>query len=397
MLPNQNVHADESLIIKVSAKPQNNTKIDKAKKMAYKDSTNDISARSLTKKMARQDKWVPVLPVVIRKKGLDIFHDSPLSGHLSVKSTLQIFKSQMYWDRVNSKVRKYFKICNRCKWSYALNAKPYGKMISPELPRQSHLDCNREGPLVKIGRCRRNEYISICLRAFSKAVHFLPLRKATALKIKSLLHSWIFIKNGFLAELNTDSGSQSVSFFFKNLWKSMNIEHETFSPYHQQSSLVGSYIKIPKCRFQANREESRSEWDMNLQVLEMANFNLLTGFTPAKIYLEGQLSFALDRGLSHLQRLDPVSRKEIMVTPEEICRAITVTREDIKQSREANKELYDKKKRDRNFVTGYSVLITNRKLLPKSMMNTQKLMKRSMGHFEPGEAELTYKILTRRT
>ena len=402
VLPSQDVHADKSPIIIASAKPKKKTKTDRAQKKAPKDSTNVISAKSLAKKIARQYKWVPVIPVSLRKKVLYIFHDSPFSGHLSVTSTLQRIKSRMYWDGVNSDVRKYCRECDVCQRSKAPNAKPYGKMMSAEPPSQSHqtVYCDLVGPLVKTGGGRLNEYILVCVCALSKWVHFLPLRKATASKIKELLINWVFTKNGFPSKLITDNGSQFVSDLFKNFCESMNIEHETSSPYHQQSNLAERYIKILKSMLQAYTEESQTAWDENLQALAMAintSVNSSTGLTPADIHLGRQLPFAFDREFSHLERLDPATRKEeIRMLPEKIRKAVIFARENIKKSQEANKELYDKKRRDHDFKTGDKVLIKNHELSNKSKKKTQKLMKRFIGPFELGEAknDLTFEILT---
>ena len=366
-----------------------------------KDSTTPITGKSIRKKIAKTYKYVPVMPVSLRKKALYMFHDAPTAGHLSATATIKRITERMYWDGQNADIRRYCRECDICQRTKSANFKPYGKMEKPEPPSyQFHtVYVDIVGPLPKTGGGRLNEFILVSVDALSKWCTFQALRTATTSKIKELLVKNVFTLMGFPEVIVSDCGSQFLSKMFEEFCTSMNIKHRTSSPYHQQANLSERYVKTLKAMLQAYADENHTSWDQELHNLAMAlntSVNSSTGLTPAELNMGRQLQFTFDREFSQLDQVDDATRiQELKLLPEKMRKAIAFARENIKKAQEVNKKYYDRKRQDHSFKTGDKVLIKNHEVSSKAKKRTKKMLPVWIGPFELGEQknELTFELL----
>ncbi|XP_076049290.1 uncharacterized protein LOC143029963 [Oratosquilla oratoria] len=152
-----------------------------------------------------------MLPRVYRKEVLRLGHDSPLSGHLGVRKTLDRIWQHFYWPGIRRDVAQHCRTCHTCQ----LVGKPNQPVpVAPLKPIPvgeepfAKVIVDIVGPLPKTAR--GHEYILTLMDTFSRYPEAIPLRKVRA---KVVLHELIsfFTKWGLPRELQTDQGSVFLS------------------------------------------------------------------------------------------------------------------------------------------------------------------------------------------
>ncbi|XP_076053551.1 uncharacterized protein LOC143032568 [Oratosquilla oratoria] len=176
-----------------------------------------------------------MLPRVYRKEVLRLGHDSPLSGHLGVRKTLDRIWQHFYWPGIRRDVAQHCRTCHTCQ----LVGKPNQPVpVAPLKPIPvgeepfAKVIVDIVGPLPKTAR--GHEYILTLIDTFSRYPEAIPLRKVRA---KVVLHELIsfFTKWGLPRELQTDQGSVFLSREVVQSLGALGITKVMSSAYHPQS------------------------------------------------------------------------------------------------------------------------------------------------------------------
>ncbi|XP_076032451.1 uncharacterized protein LOC143020172 [Oratosquilla oratoria] len=212
-----------------------------------------------------------MLPRVYRKEVLRLGHDSPLSGHLGVRKTLDRIWQHFYWPGVRRAVAQQCRTCHTCQ----LVGKPNQPVpVAPLKPIPvgeepfAKVIMDIVGPLPKTARGR--EYILTLMDTFSRYPEAMPLRKVRA---KVVLHELIsfFMKWGLPRELQTDQGSVFLSREIVQILGALGITKVTSSAYHPQSQgALERYHQTLKKMLRKWCLENDTGWDQALPYLLFA-------------------------------------------------------------------------------------------------------------------------------
>ena len=100
---------------------------------------------------------------VLCTKLLELYHDSPISGHLGVKKTIELIRRACYWNLLEKDVSNWVGSCVTCQKNKSSTQKPIGLLKSIETPSRNweviHLDFI--GPLPVSGRSKFDTILTI--------------------------------------------------------------------------------------------------------------------------------------------------------------------------------------------------------------------------------------------
>ncbi|XP_076031946.1 uncharacterized protein LOC143019850 [Oratosquilla oratoria] len=212
-----------------------------------------------------------MLPRVYRKEVLRLGHDSPLSGHLGVRKTLDRIWQHFYWPGIRRDVAQHCRTCHTCQ----LVGKPNQPVpVAPLKPIPvgeepfAKVVVDIVGPLPKTAR--GHEYILTLMDTFSRYPEAIPLRKVRA---KVVLHELIscFTKWGLPRELQTDQGSVFLSREVMQSLGALGITKVTSRAYHPQSQCaLERYHQTLKTMLRKWCLENDTGWDQALPYLLFA-------------------------------------------------------------------------------------------------------------------------------
>ncbi|XP_076052821.1 uncharacterized protein LOC143032237 [Oratosquilla oratoria] len=212
-----------------------------------------------------------MLPRVYRKEILQLGHDSPLSGHLGVRKTLDRIWQHFYWPGIRRDVAQHCRTCHTCQ----LVGKPNQPVpVAPLKPIPvgeepfAKVIVDIVGPLPKTAR--GHEYILTLMDTFSRYPEAIPLRKVRA---KVVLHELIsfFTKWGLPRELQTDQGSVFLSREVMQSLGALGITKVTSSAYYPQSQgALERYHQTLKTMLKKWCLENYTGWDQALPYLLFA-------------------------------------------------------------------------------------------------------------------------------
>lgn len=92
------------------------------------------------------------------------------------------------------------------------------------------------------------------------------MNKGTAIVVKAILENLILV-HGPIRVLLMDQGTEYVNEIFRELWKNLNVDHQTTAPYHHQT--LGSMEKNHRFFNEYIRSyiKSANEWEPYLQYI----------------------------------------------------------------------------------------------------------------------------------
>ncbi|XP_076032468.1 uncharacterized protein LOC143020190 [Oratosquilla oratoria] len=305
-----------------------------------------------------------MLPRVYRKEVLRLGHDSPLSGHLGVRKTLDRIWQHFYWPGIRRDVAQHCRTCHTCQ----LVGKPNQPVpVAPLKPIPvgeepfAKVIVDIVGPLPKTAR--GHEYILTLMDTFSRYPEAIPLRKVRA---KVVLHELIsfFTKWGLPRELQTDQGSVFLSREVMQSLGALGITKVTSSAYHPQSQgALERYHQTLKTMLRKWCLENDTGWDQALPYLlfavrEVPNESL--GLSPFALVFGHEV-----RG--PLKVLKECLLKGHSSAPKDMSKSVTdmkgklaacweMARENLMSAQERMKRHYDRNAKIREFNPGDSVL-----------------------------------------
>lgn len=186
--------------------------------------------------------WRLVVPIEKRADVLKLCHDDPLSAHGGRHKTIDRVSREYYWPKMYGSITAYVRNCEVCRASKSSNMvqrAPMGDRINVNRPWQAlYVDFVGPFPRSKNGFV----YIFVVVDAFSKFVHILPMRVATAKGIIKFLENNIFLVFGVPDQIISDNGSQFISREYQNFLGSYNVH--TYSQNSMRNEYFETHIKV---------------------------------------------------------------------------------------------------------------------------------------------------------
>jgi len=177
---------------------------------------------------------IPIDPK-IQQKILELYHDSPISGHQGITGTEELVSRGYYWINMNNYIRDYIKGCKTCQRAKKKTVRGHGRLqplLKPEGPWQ-WTESNLVGPLPPL---RGGNAIYIVVDQFSKYTYFIPCTdKESAQSLAKLHERHVWSQEGLPRIHSTDRGPQFRAEFTKELYQSLGIDQRMSTAYHPQT------------------------------------------------------------------------------------------------------------------------------------------------------------------
>jgi transposase InsO family protein len=175
-----------------------------------------------------------VIPSSIRPHVLKQAHDSKLAGHSGLFKTHERIVEEFWWPGLSADITEHIKRCEPCNRADAHSkAADVGLQPLPLLsgPNQRvHIDMF--GPLK--GADGASKYVLVITDAFTKIVRLaITPDKSASTVVEAIIDNWINIF-AVPKTILSDQGKEFLNNLQAGLWKLLDVEHNTTTPYHPQ-------------------------------------------------------------------------------------------------------------------------------------------------------------------
>lgn len=169
-------------------------------------------------------------------KVIEVFHNSPISGHFGIRKTVLKLKQRYVWKYMRKMVRDYINKCDKClRNKQTKHIKE--EMIITESPNTGFetVEIDTVGPL-RISNGYR--YILNMQCELTKYVIAHPIETKDAKNIAKTLVEQFILRYGCFKNLKSDRGTEFNNELLKEICNLLNINQKFSTPYHHQS--IGS-------------------------------------------------------------------------------------------------------------------------------------------------------------
>ncbi|GFY08446.1 retrovirus-related Pol polyprotein from transposon 297 [Trichonephila clavipes] len=152
--------------------------------------------------------YIPKSP---REAIMQEFHDLPLAGHLGKRKTYLKLRDTCYFPYMRKYIFEYVSTCDRCQKFNYKNALPAGRLIPivSNYPNEI-VTLDLLGPY-SASRPERYRFLLVIADHFTKWSELIPLRKASAQAIASVLFENYISRYGAPISLISDNDPQFIS------------------------------------------------------------------------------------------------------------------------------------------------------------------------------------------
>lgn len=258
---------------------------------------NDILLINTEK--TREPHWRIVIPTDFIEPTLVECHSDILAGHGGFWKTYMRVKQQYCWTTMRHDIAKFIRNCEVCKAVKPTNQNEKGTMGSfrdPKAPWRS-ISIDFVGPLPRSKQ--GHKWILTVVDNFSKYVHIIPLRDATATLATKALERDIFLRFGVPQTVILDNGTQFKSKLFNEFIEKHKVTLHFTPNYHPQANPCEAANKVigTTIRCYLDKHQHR-EWDTIVYQIQCAINNTAhhsTNSTPFEIIFGRKMITAGDR------------------------------------------------------------------------------------------------------
>jgi len=155
---------------------------------------------------------VPICPLALRSKALNLAHNHPLSNHQGVQATISTLASRTFWPGLARDVDEYIRQCPQCQQTKTPAKFNLGRfnMETHKLESQvfSEIWCDLSGPYISNGKMK---YIFGIIDSLSKYIILLPTASKDASVLANLLIERVVCQYGIFRILHGDNDKSLVS------------------------------------------------------------------------------------------------------------------------------------------------------------------------------------------
>ncbi|KAG5727068.1 hypothetical protein E4T56_gene20327 [Termitomyces sp. T112] len=171
----------------------------------------------------------------IKRKILQLYHDSIPAGHPGRVNTLVLVAWNYYWPCMSEFVHRYVDGCEMCQRIKLRQQKPYGPLQPLEVPDGpwQHVSTDYIGPLPT---SRGYDMIQVVCDKATKHAHFLGahvMDDAAAMCNGFMERVWCL--HGTPKKVISDRGPQFVAHYVKRMWERLGIKPALSMAHHPQS------------------------------------------------------------------------------------------------------------------------------------------------------------------
>jgi hypothetical protein len=225
---------------------------------------------------------------------MNLYHDTPVSGHKGVKKTYAAMKVDLVWTNMEKDIAKYIGKCKTCQQykNYDNRKNPYKTTPIPSRCfDEISLDVVGPLPVTSSGM----KYILVIQDRLSRWISFLPMNNTSAeTTSRVFLKDWICVY-GPPKKILTDRGRNFVSAYFQGLAKLLGAKPVNTVAYRPQANGMNERTHRDLHFFLSTIMEGceRENWDTHLRMaawahnsavhsaLKISPYEMVTGVTPS--------------------------------------------------------------------------------------------------------------------
>lgn len=220
----------------------------------------------------------------IKKRLLELYHDSKLAGHKGQKATMERISRYYWWPRMGDFVNRYVEGCDICQRVKTRTHAPYGELQPLGVPEKPWTDVSYD-LITGLPDCEEKDAILNFVDRSTKQGHFIACRSDIDSKgVARLFVDWIIRLHGIPERIVSDRGTVFNSEFTKQWQRILGIKANLSTAYHPESDgqtervngIVEDYIRC----FTSWRQD---DWVELLSTAEFSYNNTVsesTGHTP---------------------------------------------------------------------------------------------------------------------
>jgi hypothetical protein len=214
-------------------------------------------------------------------------HDAIIAGHGGTFKTKERIAEQFWWPSMEADVAEHVKKCGPCNMADTRNPTTDTGLTPLPQPRNPnervHIDLF--GPLV--GSDKKSKFVFVATDAFTKIVRLAVIPdKSAPVVAQAITDNWINIF-GVMAVAVTDQGLEFNNKLQAAIWKILDVDHKTTTPYHPRcnaqveifNKTMGRYLRT----MLAQKGDTSADWELLIGPLMFAHntaVNKATRTTP---------------------------------------------------------------------------------------------------------------------
>ena len=249
-----------------------------------------------SKRTQHLDHYQLVLPDTMIKPVIQLYHDSPMSGHAGITDTLDRVKEHYFFQRMGPIITEYVRSCQDCQKHKMTKHHTKSGITAYPQPKQPFKvwQIGLFGPLPPSGQGL--DYVLTCIDMFSQYLVTIPLANKDTISVASAL-TQVFNKIGVCQTLISDMGSENISKCMKEVCRQLHIQQE-FTPSFVHSCL-GMCERSHKTLAERLTPYVNSKCNNWIEVLPSITFsfnqsvNATTGYSPHEIVFGQRPHFPL--------------------------------------------------------------------------------------------------------
>jgi hypothetical protein len=358
--------------------------------------SNFIQNEGIIYKLPPSGVKIPFIPSSLRQSVLQYFHDSPQSGHMGYRKTLERLLRRVFWFHLHDDVFSHVKSCHTCQLNKNPTTQPHGQLKSHVTQGPWDTLCiDFMGPLPLTKN--RNTQLLVVVDHFTKWVELFALPDAKADRLCRILEREVFCRWGSPKNILTDNAKNFTGPVLRKLCTTWNVNHKFTTTYHPQTNFAERVNRNIRSILSSYLNEKHAKWDEFLPSTALALRTAVSdtmGFSPAMLNLGRELQLPFDRSLDDSSD-DFSSRSNFQ---SELVNKLQTVYEKAKvsmnKSHLSQSKYYDTKHKMISFKIGDLVLLKSHFLSSKIKRFNKKFADRWTGPFKVIEvlSSLTYRL-----
>jgi len=224
------------------------------------------------------------VPPNCRPLVLNSCHDSPSSGHLGIKKTLNLLNRNFWWPSSSNDTKDYVRSCEICCRSKSSRHKPYGFLNPLDIPNRPWSSISMDF-LTDLPKSNGFTCILVVTDRLTKMCHLIPFPNIpSATDTASAFLNQIFRYHGLPDDILSDRGTQFTSKFWTAVCKGLNITLKFSSPsHHQTNGLTERVNSVIEQHLRCYTNLKGSNWNDFLYLAEFSYNNAIqesTKYSP---------------------------------------------------------------------------------------------------------------------
>ncbi|KAJ3640377.1 hypothetical protein Zmor_003679 [Zophobas morio] len=211
-----------------------------------------------------------VVPTTMKKRIIQLYHDTPWTAHGGVSKTTQLIQNNFYWRGMRNDVGIYCQGCHSC---YIHKTHP---AIAPEMQVMTVPSCvwsmislDIVGPLHRTSAGK--QYLLTCMDYLSRYPECISIPDMRATTVAKAFVTQVITRHGAPHILLTDCGTQFISELFREVCKTLDIEKIQTSPYRPATNgVIERMHHVLKTMISHYLSDEYIEWDEMIPFVLMA-------------------------------------------------------------------------------------------------------------------------------